>query len=56
MLESLQKIDENTLWGDLFGKNSICDLPSRFLNVKNYRNDIMHAHNLNYDKYKKSKI
>ena len=55
MLESLQKIDENTLWGDLFGKNSICDLPSRFLNVKNYRNDIMHAHNLNYDKYKKIK-
>lgn len=55
VIESLQKIDENTLWGFLFENKSICDLPSEFIKVKNYRNDIMHAHNLNYDKYKKIK-
>ena len=55
VIESLQKLDENTLWGFLFENKSICDLPSEFIKVKNYRNDIMHAHNLNYDKYKKIK-
>lgn len=42
----IQKIEENTIWDKLIGKDSVPLLRSDFASVKDYRNDIMHAHSM----------
>lgn len=46
ILATLQHISENTLWDKLIGENSVPLLRSDFVNVKDFRNDIMHAHSM----------
>lgn len=47
ILAALQHISENTLWDKLIGENSVPLLRSDFVKVKDFRNDIMHAHSMN---------
>lgn len=47
ILAALQHISENTLWDKLIGENAVPLLRSDFVKVKEYRNDIMHAHSMN---------
>lgn len=46
ILESLRGIDENTLWDALMGEASVPELRKKFLALKDFRNDVMHAHNI----------
>ena len=46
ILESLREIDENTLWDALMGETSVPELRKKFLALKDFRNDVMHAHNI----------
>ena len=52
VLAAIKSVDENTLWDDLLGKDSVPTLRNRFGDVRLYRNDVMHSHHLNYQKYK----
>lgn len=47
ILAALQHISENTLWDKLIGENAVPLLRSDFVKVKDFRNDIMHAHSMN---------
>lgn len=51
LLRILNSIDEETLWDRLIGKNTVPTLRKEYLKVKDYRNDIMHAHNIDYSTY-----
>lgn len=51
ILDALQKIAENTLWDRLVGENAVSQLRSEFTKIKDYRNDIMHAHSMNTSSY-----
>lgn len=48
----LGAIEENTLWDKLVGETSVPMLRDNYLLVKDYRNDVMHAHNINYSSFK----
>lgn len=51
ILDALQKIAENTLWDRMVGENAVSQLRSEFTKVKDYRNDVMHAHSMNTASY-----
>lgn len=55
VVRCIKNIEENTRWDSLIGADSVLDLKSNFVLVKNYRNDTMHAHNINTKTYKEAK-
>lgn len=55
IVKSLNNIVENTKWDSLIGTDSVSELRSNFLLAKNYRNDTMHAHNINAKTYRDAK-
>jgi hypothetical protein len=54
MLNNIQDIEEKTLWHSYIGEDEVRDLSKSFTDVKSYRNDVMHAHNIGYEKFLKS--
>lgn len=46
ILAALQEIPESTFWDKVIGEDAVSSLRSGFVQVKDYRNDIMHAHNM----------
>ena len=55
ILNIFKKIDENTLWDSLLGKNMVPTLRDSFDRIRIYRNDTMHAHNIDHIDYKNAK-
>lgn len=55
IIKSLNNIAENTKWDSLIGVDSVSELRNNFVLAKNYRNDTMHAHNINVKTYKDAK-
>lgn len=55
ILQKLHKQEENTLWDKLVGNDNVSSLTSNYLDVKSFRNDVMHAHNIDYKDYKIAK-
>jgi len=55
IMDELYKIEEKTLWDKLLGAEIAPTLRENFLIIKNYRNNIMHAHNIDTEHYKKIK-
>lgn len=55
IMDELYNLEENTLWDKLLGAEIAPTLRENFLIIKNYRNDIMHAHNIDTEHYKKIK-
>lgn len=55
ILEKMQEIAENTLWGKLLGNDTIPALCENFVEVRMLRNDVMHAHNIGQSKYRRAK-
>lgn len=55
MMAALQDIPEDTVWDNLLGKESVKLLRNDFMSVKNYRNDVMHAHNIDAKTYRDAK-
>lgn len=46
ILSSVKDISEETVWSHLIGEDAVPQLKQDFIAVKNYRNDVMHAHNI----------
>ncbi len=55
ILCALNEIQENTIWDALLGKNAVPELQKNFSRVRTYRNDVMHAHNIDHESYLKAK-
>lgn len=55
LISLAQSLSENTVWNALLGEDAVSELQERFIDVKNYRNDVMHAHNINTKAYHDSK-
>ena len=55
LLHSIKELDENVLWDTLLGKDCAQTFRKEFNTVKGCRNDVMHAHNINFDQYKTAK-
>lgn len=50
----LDTLDENLLWDIILGKEDVPTLRRRFRDVQMYRNDVMHAHNIESSVYNKA--
>lgn len=55
MFEAIDSLQESTAWHMLVGDAVLSIVKDNFDLVKEYRNDVMHAHNISWDKYKKAK-
>lgn len=51
LLELINELDENVVWDNLLGKETIPSLRERFAEIRLYRNDVMHAHYISYNTY-----
>lgn len=54
LLAKISAFEEKTLWDEMFTKD-VSFLPSNFDKIRRGRNDVMHAHNINYEEYFESK-
>ena len=52
IIDDLQCISEDTKWDKLLGADIVPTLRKNFITIKNYRNKIMHAHNITTEDYK----
>lgn len=55
MLEILDELQENTTWDILVEQSALVIIKENFEAMKDYRNDVMHAHNIGYEAYRKAK-
>ena len=55
ILRNINELDENTLWDKLLGVECVETLREKFNEIKDYRNDVMHAHNINLKQYRAAK-
>ena len=51
----LHSIKDDTVWNNFLGTEAVTSLSENFLTVKNYRNDVMHAHNIDTETYREAK-
>ena len=47
----IDRIEEHTLWDDLFGESSLTCVAESFDAIKGYRNDVMHFHTMDGERY-----
>lgn len=52
LLAAIEELKENTLWETLLGNDCVKTLCKRFVELRTYRNDVMHAHNIDYERFK----
>ena len=55
ILESIQNLAEHTLWDDLMDGGAVPTLRLKFVDLKGFRNDVMHAHNMDTKAYSAAK-
>lgn len=55
MIQAINALQENTAWHILVGDTALSIIKDNFSLLKEYRNDVMHAHNIKWEKYKKAK-
>lgn len=55
LLSEIAKLSENTSWDKLIGVASVPALREEFVTVKDYRNDVMHAHDIDTKTFRASK-
>ncbi len=55
MYEAIDALQESTAWHILVGDEILTIIKDNFDLLKEYRNDVMHAHNISWGKYKKAK-
>jgi hypothetical protein len=51
IIAAIELLSEHTVWDNLIGKDAVPLLRSDFIKVKNFRNDVMHAHAMNAKSY-----
>lgn len=54
LLKIIKDLEENTLWNDVVG-DRYKYIENNFLNIKNYRNDVMHSHLISHARYLEAK-
>lgn len=54
LIAKINALEEKTLWDEMFTRD-FPFLPDNFDTIRIFRNDVMHAHNISYEKYKESK-
>lgn len=55
IIERISQIEENNEWDKLVGVDVLLTIRDNFLTIKEFRNDVMHAHNIDTEKYEKIK-
>ena len=55
MITALEEIEESTNWSKMVDNDKLQSIKENFYLLKDYRNDIMHAHNITYQKYREIK-
>lgn len=55
LIACIESLKENTLWDTLLGTERVKTLRKKFNELRNYRNDVMHAHNINLNQFKLAK-
>lgn len=55
ILTALNEVEENTFWDERIGIDSVPLLRKKFNKIKEYRNDTMHAHNVDAATFRASK-
>ena len=55
MYEAIDALQESTAWHILVGDEVLSIIKDNFDLLKEYRNDVMHAHNISWEKIKKQK-
>lgn len=48
----IDEISENTVWNTVVGIDKLTEIKENFIDIKDFRNDVMHAHNISYEDYK----
>jgi hypothetical protein len=56
MQEFIGNTNENTLWKKLFQDSAGSILLKMYIQIRDYRNDIMHAHNINRENFDDAKV
>ena len=55
LLERLSNLQEISGWDELLGREEFPELRKSYTKIRDYRNDTMHAHNINYKTYMETK-
>ena len=55
ILKLISSVDEKTVWDSLMGDDIVPTLRKNFQEVRSIRNNVMHAHNINWNKYENSR-
>lgn len=55
ILKQIESLDEKTIWSSITTESELKIIKDNFQDIKNYRNDIMHAHNISFSCYKNAK-
>ncbi len=55
IIKMIEGIEEKTVWSVLFPDNPPEQLKQQFSKLMKYRNDIMHSHNISFERYEKEK-
>lgn len=54
-IREIQKIEEHTKWDSIVGSAHLDIIKEQFLDIIDFRNDVMHAHNITYERYYEAK-
>lgn len=55
IIGTLQRLPEEVIWDQLIGTEAVPALRNDYPSVRNYRNDVMHAHDIDHELYKTAK-
>lgn len=55
ILKLISSVDEKTVWDSLMGDDIVPTLRKNFQEVRSIRNNVMHAHNINWSEYENSR-
>lgn len=55
ILTLISSVDEKTVWDSLMGDDIVPTLRKNFQEVRSIRNNVMHAHNINWNEYENSR-
>ena len=55
LLKEIDKLNETTTWDKIVGIKDLSVIKENFLDIKDYRNDVMHARNITYEEFKRQK-
>lgn len=55
LLKEIDNFNEITTWDKIVGTDNLSVIKDKFLDIKDYRNGVMHARNITYEEFKRQK-